>query len=93
MIPIPRAPLQPGLHSFEAWRERYEYMLDCMFMNVQRTLTSSQHRWSSWTDVDPTQVTTTVSSINVDWEELRRRLERHVYATSCSRFRRYRPIW
>lgn len=36
---------------------------------------------------------TNVANIEVDWEELRRRLERHVYATSASRFRSYQPLW
>jgi hypothetical protein len=35
----------------------------------------------------------TLTSVEVDWEELRRRLERHVYATSSSRFKSYHPIW
>lgn len=37
--------------------------------------------------------TSVVVAINVNWDELRRRLERHVYATSSSRFKSYHPIW
>jgi hypothetical protein len=80
---------QPGVHSFESWRVMYKYVLDCMYTNIEKALSVSQ---MDCCDADA-DADAESSTINVNWEELRRRLERHVYTTSSSRFKRYHPIW
>jgi len=98
-IPIPVI-TQPNVHSFESWRVMYKDVLDCMYTNIEKALSVSlkqhqrQHQHQhQWMDCDASAENTQSSTINVNWEELRRRMERHVYITSSSRFKRYHPIW
>ena len=37
-MPVPRAPMQPGLVTFPVWRERYAYFVDCVADNLRAVL-------------------------------------------------------
>lgn len=65
---------QPWLVPFDTWRKDYAYVIDCIASNLHTVLSQSG----------------ATSSIAFDWPGLRADLERYLYETGHSRFRRFR---